>query len=83
MKFKVLCFVSISLYAYVATGLAVEEALLTTTTADPFLQYTYDHQEIVKSVLTTPHDEMTQQAIRDRVRALRVERHEALPYLDR
>ncbi|MDP3921465.1 MAG: TolC family protein [Candidatus Omnitrophota bacterium] len=83
MKFKVLFFIGISVCAFAYVGIAAEDAFLATADADLLPQHTYEHHEVAKSILTTPHDETTRQAIRERVRALRVERHEAMPYLDR
>lgn len=66
--------------------LYAEDAIVSAPPAagqDPVSGITLQHQEVLPPRVEISQDELTRQAIRDRVRALRQERMRAMPYLDR
>lgn len=79
----------IILFAVVVYGfcprLFAEDALVSApaSSQDPLSGITLQHQEVVQPQLDISQDSLTKQAIRDRVRALRQERMQSMPYLDR
>lgn len=68
-----------------SSGLFAEDAILSPPAAskDSMSGITFQHQEVVSPALQISQDDLTKQSIRERVRALRQERMQTMPYLDR
>ncbi len=74
-----------AVFAGYSCPLFAEDALVSAPAAaqEPLTGMTVEHQEVVKPQLHVSQDDLTKQAIRERVRALRQERMLTMPYLER
>jgi len=60
-----------------------EESVVAASGQEPLPPFTYEHQEIAQPNISMSKDATTKESIREQVRAMRRERADTMPYLDR